>query len=126
MAFDVKVKELQGGIIFVMPEGRLDADTHGFLREKITPYLSEFTKTLIFDMKNLDYISSSGLGVIFQARKAIDQKGGRFIMTNLQPQIKKVFEIVSAWPGDPVYKTQEEVDAYLDSVQKEEIEKQKE
>ncbi|RKY41961.1 MAG: anti-sigma factor antagonist [Candidatus Makaraimicrobium thalassicum] len=123
MVFKVDVKEQQEGIYIVKPEGRLDADTYISLEEKIKPLFAPSTKVLVFDMSELDYISSNGVGVIFQAKKAIEENKGTFIMTNLQPQIRKIFQIVKALPEKPVFENMEEVDRYLDLMQKKEIEK---
>ena len=43
----------------------------------------------------------------------MDANGGRLFMVNLQPQIKKVFEIIKALDGMNVFKDQAEMDDYL-------------
>ena len=40
---------------------------------------------------------------------------------NLKPQIKKVFEIINALPELNVFRSIEELDAYLDKMQKKEM-----
>ena len=71
----------------------------------------------IIDFKGLDFLSSAGLRVIFKAKKMMDGNGGKFLMVNLQPQIKKVFEIIKALDGMNVFKDQAEMDEYLTAMQ---------
>ena len=47
----------------------------------------------------------------------MDNRGGKFLLVNLQPQIKKVFEIIKALDGMNVFKDQEEMDDYLTAMQ---------
>jgi len=73
-------------------------------------------------MATLDYISSMGLRVILKTEKNLKQKGGNVVLTNLQPQIEKVFEIVNTLPSFTIFKDASEMDAYLDKMQKKALE----
>jgi anti-anti-sigma regulatory factor len=44
--------------------------------------------------------------------------GGEFAMTNLQPQIRKVFEIIMALPSLNVFESVADLDRYLTGIQK--------
>jgi anti-anti-sigma regulatory factor len=82
--------------------------------------------TVIFDLKSLTYISSMGVSAVLKVKKEIEQKGARLLMANLQPQIKKVFEIIKALPAENIVGSIQELDSYLDSIQRKEIKKNKE
>jgi hypothetical protein len=43
---------------------------------------------------------------------------GRMVFMNLQPQIQKVFDILKAIPSLKVFASIQELDQYLDSMQK--------
>ena len=126
MSFNVVVTSKKTGVYIVKPEGRLDTETYQVLDDKITSLLETETRVLILDMSDLDYISSAGVRVVFKAKKALSASDGEFLMTNLKPQIRKVFEIINALPTISIFKNIEEADAYLDAMQRKEIEKQKE
>lgn len=126
MSLNVIVTSKKTGVYIVKLEGRLDTETHLVLDEKITSLLETATRVLILDMSDLDYISSAGVRVVFKAKKGLSESGGEFMMTNLKPQIRKVFEIINALPTISIFKNIEEADAYLDAMQRKEIEKQKE
>ena len=74
-------------------------------------------------MEKVNYVSSAGLAVIFQIKKSIESNGGTLIISGLQPQVKKVMEIVKALPPENVFQSREELDQYLDVIQKKEIRK---
>lgn len=80
-------------------------------------------KGIVFDMKETDYMSSAGVRIVFKVQKEMKEKGGLFYITNLQPQIKKVFEIINALPSLQVFESIEELDQYLDVMQKKEMRK---
>ena len=123
MALKVNVEKRKEDIYVVKANGHIDTDTYLQFEEKIKPMLNASTKALILDMTDVSYISSAGLTVIFNAKKVIEENKGNFIVTNLQPQIKKVFDIVRALPKESVFVSMEEVDSYLDNIQQSEIEK---
>ena len=50
--------------------------------------------------------------------KAMKATNGRIVFMNLQPQIKKVFDILKAIPTSAVFANIQELDRYLDSMQK--------
>ena len=126
MSFNVNIIQRLEGIYTVMPEGRLDSESYHVLEEKITPLFVSSTKVLVLDLRRLDYISSAGIRVFIHAKKALKKINAEFIMANLKPQIKKVFEIINALPDIPIFKNIEEVDDYLDIIQNKEAQKQKE
>lgn len=97
--------------------GSLDSNTAPQLQQSINAEINDSVSTTIIDFKDLDFLSSAGLRVIFKTKKMIDNNGGKFLLVNLQPQIKKVFEIIKALDGMNVFKDQDEMDDYLTAMQ---------
>ncbi len=97
--------------------GSLDSNTAPELQQSIDTELNDSISITIIDFRNLDFLSSAGLRVIFKTKKFMDNSGGEFLIVNLQPQIKKVFEIIKALDGMSVFKDQEEMDEYLSDMQ---------
>jgi anti-sigma B factor antagonist len=123
MSLTVIIKERREGAYLVTLEGRLDSNTHLEFEEKMAPLLRGSAKSLILNMEKMDYLSSMGLRSIVIAKKAIKSHNGDVVMINLQPQIQKLFEIVSALPQESVFASIKEADEYFDFIQKKEIEK---
>ena len=97
--------------------GSLDSNTAPQLQQSIDAEIDESVDPTVIDFKDLDFLSSAGLRVIFKTKKIMDNSGGRFLLVNLQPQIKKVFEIIKALDGMHVFKDQDEMDEYLAAMQ---------
>jgi anti-anti-sigma factor len=125
MGLTVTIENREKGTCMIVPDGRLDAATTPAFEEKINPLLVPPVKNVILNLEKLAYLSSAGIRVIFKIRKTLAANGKSFVITNVQPQIRKVFEIINALPETPIFTSIEEVDRYLDAIQKKEMENQK-
>ncbi|MEN6466333.1 MAG: STAS domain-containing protein [Syntrophaceae bacterium] len=123
MELKVNVVERTPGIFVFKPVGSIDSVTSNTLEQRVYYILKGSPKGIVFDMQDTDYMSSSGVRIVFKVQKEMKQKGGMFSLTNLQPQIKKVFEIINALPSLQVFSSIEELDQYLDVMQKKEMSK---
>jgi anti-sigma B factor antagonist len=97
--------------------GSLDSDTAPDLGRELDPILNRQPKALIFDMADLDFISSAGLRVVLKTKKSVERYGGELAMVHLKPQVAKVFEIVEALPSMSIFANVEEMDEYLQVIQ---------
>lgn len=74
-------------------EGRVDTVTAPELEMKVSPLFGEVGITLVFDCEGLEYVSSSGLRVILTAHKMVTAKGGKFILRNLNKEVRQVIDL---------------------------------
>lgn len=118
MPLKVKSTSRRPGVVVVSPIGSIDAQTYAVLDEKMDEILKQQPDIIIFDMEFADYISSTGIRVLLKTKKALKETKGRMVFMNLQPQIKKVFDILKAIPTLKVFASIEELDNYLDAMQK--------
>jgi len=118
MALKVNSAETRPGVFTVSPIGTLDANSYTILEATVDLILKESPDVLIFDMEYLDYINSMGVRVLLKAKKVIEKDNGKIIFMHLQRQIKKVFEILNAIPTLQVFSNIQEMDDYLDAMQK--------
>jgi anti-anti-sigma factor len=118
MSLNIKITAAQGAAKRVILNGRLDTITAPNLEAELDQLVSEAIQLIIFDMTDLEYISSAGLRVVFKATKAMKAKGGKAGILKMQPQIKKVFDIIKALPDVPIFKNDAEMDEYLTYMQK--------
>jgi len=93
--------------------GSLDTDTAPQLETRIDESIDSSVTALILDMKDLEFLSSAGLGIIFMTMKELKNRQGQIMLINLQPQIQRVFEIIKAMDGMNIFKDREEMDSYL-------------
>jgi len=102
--------------------GRLDTHTYQTLDDALSPLLATTVHTLVLDLDGLEYISSAGIRSIFKARKALAPRQGKVLVTHPQPQIRKVFDMVKAVPLGEIFTSTQELDAYLEAMQRKVIE----
>jgi anti-sigma B factor antagonist len=117
MALKVNTAIKKPGVFVVAPIGSIDAAGHAIFQERVNSVLNQNPDVIIFDMEFADYINSMGIRVLVKAKKTMKKGGGKIMFINLQPQIKKVFEILNALPSLKVFASIQELDSYLDAMQ---------
>jgi anti-anti-sigma factor len=118
MELIIKENSREPGVIILSPIGKVDSDTSPVLEQKISDCLSKQPNTLVVDMEEVVFITSSGVGLMTKAKTLMDKNNGNFAMINLQPQIKKVFEIMRLVSTLNVFADIQELDEYLAKVQR--------
>ena len=71
--------------------GRIDTITAPALDKTINENLYD-TKSLVFDFKSLEYISSAGLRVLLSTQKKL-QRNGKMKVINVCEEVLEVFEM---------------------------------
>jgi anti-sigma B factor antagonist len=102
------IEEKQSGINIFRLNGRLDSNTSQGFEQKLFEAISDGTKSMVVDFKDLDYISSAGLRVILKATKAIKREDGRIMLCSMQDYVKEVFEIAGFDSFLPIVATMDE------------------
>lgn len=97
--------------------GALNTDTAPNFEIMLDEAIAADWQLVVLDMRDLDYISSAGLRVVFKAAKQLKAAGRDLAVANRQPQIAKVFEILQALPDMAVFVNDAELDSYLDAMQ---------
>ena len=118
MPLKVTVEDRGEGVFTVRPEGSVDANTFSILGVEVEEIMKKSPRTIIFDMAKVNYVSSAGVGVVLLAEQDLKPSNGKVLMVNLQPQIRKVFDIVKALPDQQIFKSIEEMDEYLKEIQR--------
>ena len=118
MPLKVNSAETRPGVFTVSPIGNLDANTYEILQKPVESILKQSPDVIIFDLEYLDYISSAGVRVLLKTKKVLEGNNGKIMFIHLQPQIKKVFDIINALPTLQVFTSIRELDDYLDAMQK--------
>ena len=106
------------GAYVVTLTGELNGKTYPVLENKLDQLLEERPTVIVLDMAEVNYLSSAGIRVILKTKKMLAACNGKLVFMNLQPQIKKVFEIINALPSMRVFKDLNEMDDYLDRMQR--------
>ncbi len=115
---EIIVENQPEGRVRVALKGRLDTETSAQCEQRLAPLLNASTKVLVFDMAELNYLSSMGLRVLMKTTKTLSGLGGKCLLTRLQPPVRTVIDIANALPPQTVFASVEEADRYLDIMQR--------
>jgi anti-sigma B factor antagonist len=114
----IQTRETRTGVFEIALSGRLDTVNSDRLEDALAPILAGSPRAIQLNMAGVGYISSRGLGVVISTIKRLRAHGGKFAMSELQPPVKKVFEIAAALPEESVFASAEEADRYFDAIQR--------
>jgi len=118
MALTVRVTQDRSFSRTVHLNGRLDSETVALLDNELRNLANSPVDVVVFDLADLEYISSAGLRSIFGTRQALAARSGRIVLLNARPQVQKVFDIVKATDLAAVFTSVDELDSYLDAMQR--------
>lgn len=83
----------QDGWSVMQVGGEIDVATAPRLRERLIKLVNEERFRIVVDLEDVDFIDSTGLGVLIGARKRVRTHDGDVKLVCTEPRIVKVFEI---------------------------------
>ena len=98
--------------------GALEPATIPVVEKSVRPILKAGPKVIVFDLTDLEFISSTGVGFILGAKAEIERRKGACYLTNLPPKIQKAFDVMKALPATSIFKSERELDEYLAAIQR--------
>ncbi|MGH9244771.1 MAG: STAS domain-containing protein [Acidimicrobiales bacterium] len=91
---DLGLKVTQNnGVAVLAVTGEVDVATAPRLREQIVSLVADGNARIVCDLESVDFLDSTGLGVLVGALKRARTHGGDLVLVLTQPRILKVFEI---------------------------------
>jgi len=85
--------ETAGAVTILHLSGRLDTKGASDLEKEIQTILPSVAKHLLLHLKDVDYVSSSGLRVLLSAAKSLKQQEKSLALAHLQEQVREVFDL---------------------------------
>jgi anti-sigma B factor antagonist len=85
--------QIHNGVVHVKLSGSIYVETATIMREKLLHQIDKGNKDLVIDFEQVDYIDSSGLGVLISIQKRSLQLGGDIVIKNLKGKVKELFEL---------------------------------
>ena len=87
----------------------LDHHVANEIREEIDNLLSvNQVKNVVFNFENINFMDSSGIGVIIGRYKKISNEGGRVSVINISSRVKQIFDLSGLNKIIGIYDTYEE------------------
>ena len=84
---------VQDGKVFFSLFGSLYVEEAAVLRQKPLMHIDKGYNHFVVNLSNVDYIDSSGLGVLVAIHKRSLQHGGSVAITGLKGTVKELFEL---------------------------------
>lgn len=111
---NITVSEVRDRIVVLSIFGRLDASNSIELKNIFENELQKYDK-FIFNLENLEFIDSTGLGGLVYCLKIADQKKGVIKIASLQTKPKLVFDTTKA---ENIFDIYDDLNCALTSFQK--------
>lgn len=102
MELTLTVREIAGQAV-VATEGAIDLYTAGILRDELARLDATGSHRVVVDMTDLDFLDSTGLGVLIGGRKAVTAHGGVLKLVCPQERFRKLFRITSLDKVFPIF-----------------------
>ena len=74
-------------------KGSLDIYTSLDLKNSIDQIAMKPVRLLVFDLSEIDYVDSSGIGTLIKIVNQVHDANGEFYITGLKPMIEKIFKV---------------------------------
>ena len=104
----------EGAVMVLNLKGRLDLASGSGLKDEVKALLDKEKSLLHLNLSEVDFINSSGLGVLVSIMKEVRLRKGRLTLSNLASYVEEIFEITQLSHIFEIFHTEAEA---LDSYQ---------
>ena len=73
--------------------GDLEYGTAGPLRTTLLEFSQRDADVLVLDMRGVEFLDSTGISLLIQAKQRFDAQGTRFVLRHPPPRVTRVLEI---------------------------------
>nr|WP_260503949.1 MULTISPECIES: anti-sigma F factor antagonist [Paenibacillus] len=95
------------GILIVRLSGELDHHTADMVRMQMDEAIQRRQcEHLVLSLKDLQFMDSSGLGVILGRYKLIKNKGGKMVVCDVNPPVYRLLEMSGLFKIMPIYENE--------------------
>lgn len=106
---DLKISSKQlNSIPILMLDGEVDVYTAPRVKSSLVELVNEGKYNIIVDLNNVDFMDSSGLGVLVGSLKRVKPHQGTISIVCSKEKILKIFKITGLTKVFPINDTQEE------------------
>ena len=113
LLIDVSYSGNNDEIVIIRPQGYIDTTTVHLIEETLDEQLAKNKYKFIIDLKNTDYVNSSGWGVFMRDLKDIRDKSGDLVITNVSQEVYLVYETMDLSTVLKSFETFEEALVYF-------------
>jgi len=108
MNFKLERKPIEPGVIAVRIMGSLDAHTFDRVEREVADIFASKTYRILFDLSQVDYMSSAGVGVFISACAEAERNEGCVVIACITHVVREVFDNLGLIPLFKIAQTQGE------------------
>lgn len=87
-------EEIIKGVVVIKLSGLVDSANSHLLENRLGELIDQGHVRLVFDLSDIDYISSAGWGIFVSEMKGIREKDGDLKLSGMAPDVRDVFELL--------------------------------
>jgi anti-anti-sigma factor len=95
-------------VLVLALKGRLDAASTPSVQTRLQERINQGERRFAVDAAGLTYISSSGLRLLLQVAKQLEERSGRIVLYALQEPVRRVLEVAGFMSLFSIYSSSEE------------------
>lgn len=103
----------QGTLQYMALQGKLDGSTASDFEKTCEHFLHMGARMFLLDARELDYISSSGVGVLIKWARTLERAGGVCAVSGAGSEVKWLLDFVGLSRSYPVFSSEEDARRYL-------------
>jgi anti-sigma B factor antagonist len=100
--FTVSIRQVDA-VSVVDVSGRLTSFEGGAFREAILRLLKRGRRNIVLNLKDLDYLDSSGISELVRNYVAVIKKGGAMKVVGLTPKVEEILKITQLYQVFPEF-----------------------
>ena len=105
---NINYKDIKDHKIIIL-DGDIDYFCVSELKNAVFKLINDRTPSIILDLNNVEYMDSSGIGLIVTAYKVMSQYGGRMSLMNVQDDVMKLLKLTTIDTLMNIYKNEKEI-----------------
>jgi anti-sigma B factor antagonist len=104
---EIQIKH-DGDTVVMHISGRLDMATGSALKDQVKKLSEQGKRRIHMNLRNVDFINSSGLGALVSIMKEIRLHRGRLTLSDLAGYVREIFEITQLSHIFEIFATEDE------------------
>jgi anti-sigma B factor antagonist len=93
----------RGGAGILSLRGEIDVYTAPLLRQALVDLIDRGTRNIVVDMERVDFLDSTGLGVLVEGLKRVRTREGNLSIVATHEKILKIFDITGLNKAFPLF-----------------------
>ena len=98
MALEITQREINGIYVLALTGRLVLGEESNGLRTTVEKLLSVSATKIVVNLEHVHYVDSAGLGALIEMHRKTTAKGGRLVLSNLGPNLKRALEIARLLP----------------------------